>query len=99
MWVVADYGDSKLWENVLLAKHLPADVDVQINIFVAGVTFEDMTTERWITAADLDAAGEYRFRMIHPNSVGVSVCHTIIMFQGGVNLGEAYYSGVLMPEE
>jgi len=46
-----------------------------------------------------NAAGEYRFRMIHPNSIGASACHTIKMYQNGVYLGEAYYSGALMPEE
>jgi len=49
-------------------------VTVQINIFVAGVTFDDLTTERWITAADLKAIGEYRFRMLHPDSVGALAC-------------------------
>ena len=99
MSVVENYGDSQLWENTLLTKNLPADVAIRIFIFVDGVTFQDMTTERWVTASDLDGAGAYRFRMIHPNSVEVSTCHTIIMYQGGVNLGEAYYSGVLMPED
>lgn len=28
-----------------------------------------------------------------------SVCHTILAYQDGAYLGEAYYSGVLMPKE
>ena len=99
LWVVADYGDSKLVENVIVVKHLPADVDVLISLFLPGETFEDMATERWLTAADFNAAGEYRARIILPNSAGPTACHIVTMYQNGVSLGEAYYSGVLMPEE
>jgi len=43
--------------------------------------------------------GEYYFRMYHPNSVSASACHYIKAYQNGVYLGEAYYGGVLSPDE
>ena len=99
MWVVERYEDSQLWENQMVTRNLPDGVEVQIRIFIGGVTFDDMTIERWVTNVDMDAIGEYRFRMIHPNSIGASTCHYIRMYQDGVYLGEAYYSGRFMPDE
>ena len=99
LWVVERYADSELWENQMVVRNLPDDVDVQIRIFVGGVTFDDMTSERWVGSDDMDAVGEYRFRLIHPHSVSASVCHTIKAYQDGVFLGEAYYSGHFMPDE
>lgn len=83
----------------MVVRNLPDDVEVQIRIFVGGVTFDDMTSERWVGSDDMDEVGEYRFRLIHPHSVSVSVCHTIKAYQDGVFLGEAYYSGHFMPDE
>ncbi|MEI6217342.1 MAG: hypothetical protein WCP86_00430, partial [bacterium] len=100
--VVQDLGDSEIWEDVMVAKNLPAGVQLRIVIYIAGVTFEDMTTEKWLTAADLGPSGEYHIRMIHPKSLGGgpnSACHTVEMYQDGVYLGEALYSGNLLPEE
>ena len=99
LWVVEEYPDSALWQQELVAKAVPADVDIQLHIFVGGVTFDDLSIERWITATDLNELGEYNFRMIRPNSVRTSACHTIRAYQNGVYLGEAYYSGVLFPDE
>jgi hypothetical protein len=57
------------------------------------------TLQLLITASDLNALGEYDFLMNHPKSVSASTCHTIKMAQDGIFLGEAYYSGILMPQE
>jgi len=98
-WIVERYPDSQLWENQMVTKAVPDDVDIQIRIFIGGVTFDDMSIERWITLADLNELGEYYFRMYHPNSVSASACHYIKAYQNGVYLGEAYYGGVLFPDE
>jgi hypothetical protein len=42
-------------------------------------------------------SGEYNFMLIHPNSLGASACYMIETYENGIDLGEAYYSGV-MPE-
>jgi hypothetical protein len=99
MWVVERYPDSQLWENTMVTKRIPSSVSIQIRIIVGGVTFDDMALERWLSAADLGATGDYKFRMIRPNSVTASTCHTIKAYQGGEFIGEAYYGGILMPVE
>jgi len=96
---IEHHPDSQLWENQMVTKAVPADVDIQIRIFIGGVTFDDMSIERWITLTDLNELGEYYFRMYHPNSVSASACHYIKAYQNGVYLGEAYYGGVLFPDE
>jgi hypothetical protein len=99
LWVVEEYPDSALWQQEVVARAVPSDVDIQLSIFVGGVTFDDLTVVRWITAADLNELGEYSFRMLRPNSVGTSTCHTIKAYQDGEFIGDAYYSGVLFPNE
>jgi hypothetical protein len=99
VWVVERYPDSQVLENTMVTKRVPASVSIQINIFVAGVTFDDMALSRWVTVNDLDELGSYKFRLLRPNSAQTSTCHTIRMYQGGVFIGEAYYGGILMPQE
>ncbi len=99
IWVVAKYADSELWQNNLISRNVPDTVDIRLHIFIGGVTFEDLSLEKWITAEDINELEEYTFRMIHPNSVTASACHTIKAYQDGVFIGEAYYSGRLMPDE
>ncbi len=99
VWVVERNPDSEVWENTMVTKRVPASVSIQISIFVGGVTFDDMALSRWVTVNDLDELGNYKFRLLHPNSIQTSTCHTIRMYQGGVYVGEAYYGGILMPQE
>ncbi|MFZ4396655.1 MAG: DUF2341 domain-containing protein, partial [Kiritimatiellia bacterium] len=54
MWVVETYPDgSALWQTSLVAKNLPSTVAIDLKIIVGGVTFDDMSLERWLTSADL----------------------------------------------
>jgi hypothetical protein len=92
-WVVERFEDSELWEVNSVVKNLPESVDMQIKVFVAGVTLDDYTVERWVTGANYDEAGEYNFRLFHPNGLHSSVCHTFKVYQGGVLLGEAFSGG------
>jgi len=99
MWIIETYEDSRLWENIVVTKNVPAGVDIQFKIITSGVTFEDLSIEKWIESDDLDEIGEYSLKLIKPDSQGGSACHSIKMYQNGEYLGEAYYSGVLMPDE
>ena len=100
VWKVASYPDgSGLFEDEIIMKNLPPDVDVKISVIVDGVTFEDMSTERWIHASDFSELGEYKFRLLRSPTGFSSVCHQVEMYQDGVYLGEAYYNGLLMPRE
>ena len=99
VWVVETYPDgSMLIQDTLVAKKVPPSVAIEIRPIIAGVTFDDLSLDRWIGSADLDPLGQYTFGLLRPASVQASVCHTIKAYQDGVLLGEAYYSG-LMPVE
>ena len=39
---IEHHPDSQLWENQMVTKAVPADVDIQLRIFIGGVTFDDM---------------------------------------------------------
>ena len=98
--VIERFEDSQVWEQNMVTKLLPDNVDIEISIFIGGVTFaDDLTTTRWITSVDLNEIGEYSFQLIHPNSVKASVCHRIKAYANGIYLGEAYYGGILIPDE
>lgn len=69
-------------------KNLPDSVDLQIKVITAGITLDDYTLERWLTNADYDETGEYRFRLFLPNYKGGSTCHTFKIYQRGTYIGE-----------
>ena len=87
-WPVALFEDSELWEVESIQRNLPSSVDLQIKVFVAGVTFDDYTVERWITNANYDGAGVYRFRLFYSNDSESSTCHTFMAYQNGTFIGE-----------
>ncbi|MBN2702805.1 MAG: hypothetical protein JXR23_01205, partial [Pontiellaceae bacterium] len=87
-WTVASFEDSELWQIESIQRNLPQSVDVQIKVFVGGVTFDDYTLERWVTSADYDGTGIYYFRLYHPNEAKTSACHTFMVYQNGEFIGE-----------
>ena len=97
--VVEIRGSSQVWENHVATLGLPSDVEVEIRIIVGGVTFDDLSLVRWLSGGTLPGASGARFRMIRPNSVQASTCHTIKAYQDGVFLGEAYHAGVGLPND
>ncbi len=99
LWVTERYEDSALWQSRLIFKNLPDNVDIRINIVTGGVTLDDSTLERWITSSDLDELGQYDLGIIVPDGIDTDGCHTVKLYQNGVYLGEAYYGGILMPNE
>ena len=99
LWVVERYPDSELWQNTMITRKVPGSVRIEISVFIAGAMLDDATLQRWVLPSDLDPLGQYTFRLIHPNSLVHSACHTIKAYQDNVLLGEAYYSGILMPVE
>ena len=61
--------------DIALGGELTDDFEILIQPFKAGVTFDDGTLSRTITAADLDALGRYQYRLIIPADVPGSACH------------------------
>lgn len=99
VWVVEKHDDYEVWENTLIAKNVPDGTDIVITATKAGVVLDDGELERTITNSELDELGEYAFRLIRPNTTKGSTCHTIMAYQNGELVGNAYYSGVLFPED
>ncbi|NBB77842.1 MAG: hypothetical protein GVY36_00085, partial [Verrucomicrobia bacterium] len=62
---------------------VPDDLEIQINIFKSGVTFEDGTISRHLTAADFDETGRYQFFMLRSPGVRGGNCHRITYRQDG----------------
>jgi hypothetical protein len=68
--------------DIALGGELADDFEILIQPFKAGVTFDDGTITRTITAADLDALGRYQYRLIIPADVPGSSCHFYQIRQG-----------------
>jgi hypothetical protein len=84
---IFDDGDY-LVENTIFAWHLPADVRVNLRIMMAGVTFDDGTIVRDVSAAAFSDTGVYAYRTIRPGDTTYpSVCHRTTLFQGEWYIG------------
>jgi hypothetical protein len=90
---------SQVWEHRMISFGVPPDAEIEIRVYVAGVTFDDLSLVRTVQGATLNQAGEYFFRLVHPNAMTSSTCHTISTFQDGVLLGGAYFSGIGVPAD
>lgn len=85
--VVERYADgSQLTEVVLHLGAVPPGLSLKLEIFVAGVSFEDGTRVKWLSADDFDASGMCRIRFIRGANVSTSVCHRTYIYQDGALL-------------
>jgi len=73
---------STMYENRLTLGHVPDNLRIKLNIFVSGVTFEDGTISKTITADDINELGEIRYRMLLGKDVQASGCHNMRIWQG-----------------
>ncbi len=82
--VVGTYPDgSQLVEVSLLLGAVPEGTTVTLSIFVSGVTFDDGTRTKTLTAADFDENGHCTIRFIRARGVKTSVCHSTRIYQDG----------------
>ncbi len=73
---------SKLVEGRVTLSEVPSDLRIQLVIYTAGTTFEDGTITKWLTAADFDANGVCRYRMLKSATSATATCHAINFYQG-----------------
>lgn len=86
--VIKTYPDgSRLVEMMVIFSPVLPDLKVQLRVQVGGVTFDDGTTFRELTAADFDELGQYKARFIMPAAVQTSNCYGLKVFQGTTLLG------------
>jgi regulation of enolase protein 1 (concanavalin A-like superfamily) len=62
------------------------DLSFLLDVFANGLTFEDGSVSRWVTAADFDSTGRARIRFIASKDTH-SGCHKLQVFQGGKLVG------------
>jgi hypothetical protein len=55
---------------------------------VGGVTFDDGTTYKELSATDFDALGQHKLRFIMPEGVTTANCHRITIMQGAERVGD-----------
>ena len=86
-YVMEIYPDgSMLVQTLLVLSPVPSDISAQVEIVVAGVTFEDGSTSQTLTASDFDALGQAQLSFIMPSNTPAN-CHIVNLYQGGVFLG------------
>jgi len=90
---------SQVWEGRLVTFGVPFDAEIELRIFVGGVTFDDLTIVQRVLGSGLPQAGEYFYRLIHPNSASTSTCHTIRAYQYGTLLGDSYSGNIGIPPD
>jgi hypothetical protein len=80
--IVENYPDGSIMvQSQISLGEVPSNLRIYLKIFVAGVTFDDGTIERWVTAADFDEYGVYRYRMIRAPGAYTGSCHNIKFYQ------------------
>ena len=82
--VAETYPDGSQLINVsLLLGAIPEGTSVKLEIFVSGVTFDDGTRTKTLTADDFDSDGHITLRFIKARGVTTSVCHRTYIYQDG----------------
>jgi autotransporter-associated beta strand protein len=83
---------SLLCESKLVMSPLVEDVRVKVSIVVAGVTFDDSTTLRWIDSGSDFSLGKdygvYKFEIICPPNTGTGLCHSWQEFDQDVRISK-----------
>ncbi len=66
-----------------LRRIFPPGLSLVLEIFASGVTFDDGTRTKALTAADFDENGLCRVRFVKARGVVSSVCHRTRIYQNG----------------
>ena len=76
-----------LYEMPLIASPVLPDIEIRLRIFVAGVLFENGTTEMRVHAEDFDERGMMIVKFLkHPDAT-TSICHTLQVYQNNMYVG------------
>lgn len=74
-------------ETLVIMSPVRPGYAIRLEIFVAGVVFDDGTRVKILNPEDLDELGQARVRMLRPPSATTSVCHRTQLLHGGVVIG------------
>ena len=73
-------------------------VRFRVQAYTSSVLLDDYSTERWLAPPDFDEDGIAWFEFVKARGMSAP-CHTVTIFQDGVQIGEAVYGGGTLPEE
>ena len=73
-------------------------VRFRVQAYTSSVLLDDYSTERWLAPPDFDENGIAWFEFVKARGMSAP-CHTVTIFQDGVQIGEAVYGGGTLPEE
>lgn len=79
-------GDRLISTNIVL-DHIPDDLELEVYIFFAGVTFSDGSIRKYLTAVDFDELGRATLYFISPADLDPTVCHRIKVTVGDTDFG------------
>jgi hypothetical protein len=86
--VVEKFSDGTVMVSAyIILNEVPEDFSMDIHVFKSGVTFDDGTIWRTITAEDFDEQGRYRFFMLRSPGVKGGNCHRYWYHQGDDVIG------------
>lgn len=90
--IVERFSDgTELWKMVLsLEGEIHDDISIVLNIFKAGVMFEDGSIYKKITKDDFNEDGTYEYYMYRPSGTKGSVCHKTTVYQNGEKIASGY---------
>ena len=75
-------------DTIFLSPFAPDDIEVRIEVFVSGVTFEDGTTVKTLTKGDFGVLGQYQMVLLKDEDRLGSTCHRIKVYQNGELVGQ-----------
>ena len=73
-------------------------VRFRVQAYTSSVLLDDYSTERWLAPPDFDEDGIAWFEFVKARGMSAP-CHTVTIFQDGIQIGEAVYGGGTLPEE
>jgi hypothetical protein len=79
---------SLLIESLIVVSRVFPGMTITVQCAVGGLTFDDGTTTKTLTAADFDALGQCKLRFLKaPHTTNTANCHTITIFNNGTLIG------------
>lgn len=89
--------DYEVWTDDVLTSEVPPSVSVVSTVVLGGVTLDNYSVSQTVPGADIPSAFHMPVRILRPDTQHTSICHTIVAFQDGVKLGDAYRNNGTMP--
>lgn len=80
-------GSWRIQDTVFINHNFPEDVDIQMQVFVSGVTTLDGNTVQWLKKSDFDELGQYEFNLIKAADRLGAACHRIKAWYKGSYIG------------